>query len=654
MASPARRRFPRPPVKLACLACRSSRIRCDGQPNCANCVSRDKVCSYLPSRRGGPRVAREKRKTTPSSSSTTLDTPVRSEKPPALPALPTADASWDLSSEDDLFHQFMSLGQPGAGLRTVESSVAEMEHIFDRIFSAETTAAPPVEDVVPDLLQVYGTDEDILDAYYIFLHLYYPILPAPPPLRLPVYNRPLRTESAFRPSSPLGLAMSALLVLVPHPDVKQPATAEYARLRRNAAHSFAQAALDAVDADLELLDSSSDPARALCGRTAPIMRPAFHPLVPVDLEAILALVLLSVYEYAQRGNIRKMCNRAGQALTAAMSLSLHEMLEEDEYAEARRRTWWITYLTVCQGSIASGMPAAFNVYDPRFVTPYPEGWKLLIEAQQTILEATTFVHDLDQTIKSRFKASWISSRMTELDDQITGLVARCRHLASKPVVSSLDSPEAIALQTINAIAEIKLHSARIKVHRFCAFSDIPVFRQRHCDLKSECCGIQPDSNIATPPDDIPLPSIMVSDLPELEFSFSPHLSSKICLQSALNIVTLVDNLPYPNPDHAIPLTLPPYLSPHSRVEIPRMMPTFACCVMQASYAMLMLYLKARSKHASSSRDPDGPKDQSLAGFLNELQQNLRLVSKILANYAIASEALQGMKGEFFIFLFCLD
>lgn len=142
--------------------------------------------------------------------------------------------------------------------------------------------------------------------------------------------------------SPLSLAISALLVLIPHRDVKQPATAEYARLRRNAAHSFAQSALDAVEADLELLDSSSDPSRALCDGTAPIMRPALHPHVPVELEAILALVLLSVYEYAQRGNIRKMCNRAGQALTAAMSMSLHEMVEEGEYAEARRRAWWMT------------------------------------------------------------------------------------------------------------------------------------------------------------------------------------------------------------------------------------------------------------------------------------------------------------------------
>ncbi|KAF7117497.1 hypothetical protein CNMCM5793_006479 [Aspergillus hiratsukae] len=592
-------------------------------------------------KRGGARIPRNKRQSKSRPSASTVPTVDENDEGREEPT-PSVELSWNSNNEDDIFDHFMSLGRPGAGLRSVESSVAEMEHIFDHIFGAgnENPLFSESDEPASDLLQIYGSDEDILDAYYVFIHLYYPILP--PPERLPLYNRPLNVNSTFRPSSPLSLAVSAILVLIPHPEIKQPSTPEYTRLRRNVAHSFAQSALEAVEADLELLDSSSDPSRALSDGTQIIDRQPFHSKVPVPLEAVLALVILSVYEYAQRGNIRKMYNRAGQALTAAMSMSLHEMVEDDEYAEARRRAWWITYLTVCQGSIASGTPAAFNLYDPRFVTPYPEGWKLLIEAQQAILEATTFVHDLDQTVKSRFKASWISSRMTELDQQITNLLLLCRRSSLFLTVSPLDSPEKIASQTINQIAQIKLYSARIKVHRFCAFSDVPVFRKRHCDLQPECCGVE--SAIPSPPEDIPLPSIMKSDLPDLNFPFSSLSSSKICLQSALNIVTLVDNLPYPNPDHTIPLTLPPYLSNTSRVEIPRTMPTFACCVMQASYAMLMLYLKARSKHANSPEDLGSTKGLS-TGFLTELQQNLRLVSKILANYAIAAEALQGMKEE---------
>lgn len=164
----------------------------------------------------------------------------------------------------------------------------------------------------------------------------------PRPARLPVYNRPLREKSTFHPSSPLSLAIASLLVLIPHPDEKDPSRPEYVKLRRDTAHSFAQAALEAVEVDSELVASSSDPSSALSEGVPQLDRDPFHPFVPVCLESVLALLLLSVYEYAQRGNINKMRNRAGQALTTAMSISLHETVEEDEFAEAKRRAWWMT------------------------------------------------------------------------------------------------------------------------------------------------------------------------------------------------------------------------------------------------------------------------------------------------------------------------
>ena len=53
--------------------------------------------------------------------------------------------------------------------------------------------------------------------------------------------------------------------------------------------------------------------------------------------------MLSTYEYAQRGNIAKMRNRAGQAVNAAMDLGLHAKGNEEGYhAESNRRTWWMT------------------------------------------------------------------------------------------------------------------------------------------------------------------------------------------------------------------------------------------------------------------------------------------------------------------------
>ena len=62
--------------------------------------------------------------------------------------------------------------------------------------------------------------------------------------------------------------------------------------------------------------------------------------------------------------------------------------------------------------------------------------------------------------------------------------------------------------------------------------------------------------------------------------------------------------------------------------------------------MLMVYMKARPMHSNGTDALDSSKGRAWIGLVNELQQNLRVVSKTLANYAIASEALRGMKGMF--------
>jgi hypothetical protein len=72
-------------------------------------------------------------------------------------------------------------------------------------------------------------------------------------------------------------------------------------------------------------------------------RAQFHPRVPLSLESILALLVLTVYEYAQRGNMTKMRARAGQALVMALDMGLCDKEDgRERYAEARRRAWWMT------------------------------------------------------------------------------------------------------------------------------------------------------------------------------------------------------------------------------------------------------------------------------------------------------------------------
>lgn len=98
-----------------------------------------------------------------------------------------------------------------------------------------------------------------------------------------------------------------------------------------------------IEADGELIDSVTDPSQALNYAQPTINRPPFHPRAPVELESILALLVLSIYEYAQRGNMMKMRYRAGQAWVLAMNLGLNAHgPEQDEFTEARRRAWWMT------------------------------------------------------------------------------------------------------------------------------------------------------------------------------------------------------------------------------------------------------------------------------------------------------------------------
>lgn len=107
------------------------------------------------------------------------------------------------------------------------------------------------------------------------------------------------------------------------------------------AQCFAQTAFETIENDDELLDSAIEPPKALSDDHERPTRPPFHPSVPVELEGIITLDILSVYEYAQRGNLKKMQSRAGSAISRAMDLSLHQC-GAGEQSEVKRRVWWMT------------------------------------------------------------------------------------------------------------------------------------------------------------------------------------------------------------------------------------------------------------------------------------------------------------------------
>lgn len=213
-------------------------------------------------------------------------------------------------------------------------------------------------------------------------------------------------------------------------------------------------------------------------------------------------------------------------------------------------------------------------------------------------------------------------------------------------------------------------SARIKVHRYCAFLDLPIFSAKHCDLRAKPAGGEfdqettnslsfcsyspllsnPTSSSASSSPPFPSSHSTPSSNGDLGlwatvspgggnsgFPFSSHVSSKISLQAALNVAQAFDDLPYPNPSGQQQPQPPPYLlSPTSVVPAPRTMPSFACCAMQCAYALLMVRDRARAAGAPTPL---------VAGLLGVLNRGLASISATLENYSSAFEALGGMRGE---------
>ncbi|KAH8811026.1 hypothetical protein F5884DRAFT_668838 [Xylogone sp. PMI_703] len=516
-----------------------------------------------------------------------------------------------------------------------------------------------------------------LNAYYFYIHQYFPVLPPPEPHQIVdnVQSGSRRSADAifnsikpeFEPSSPLSLAISANLALIPHPDDPDPTSPESVLARRAQAHAFSQSALESIEIESELVNSTTHPEDALSSGPPSITRKPFHPQVRLENESVIAFLLLSTYEYGQRGNINKMCTRAGQALVAAMGLGLHARGDaEDFFAESDRRVWWTTYVCVCQGFILSNTSPTILLYDPRFTTvrptfsPDPESWTMFLQAQQAIVSATQFVIDLQETLRLKGDITPLWKTMLELESRIEQLINKTDDWVPDTFTTST---ELGVTESLRIMARIKLNSARIKVHRYCAFSDRPIFTKKHCDLaySSDPTMSKDDLSLLCnctaiyPPPVYPVDDLSIS--PSSTYSsgspvsnnnfgilpFSSHYSAKICLKSAFNIARSFKNLPYP-PSMGMYSSGGLRLPSQRPMELPRMVPVFACCAMQSTYAMVMLSYKMQTLGLMGPVD-DGTNARAKK-LLAQLRDGLQLVLNALKNYSIAYEALGGMRGEY--------
>ncbi|KFY10206.1 hypothetical protein V492_05135 [Pseudogymnoascus sp. VKM F-4246] len=517
-------------------------------------------------------------------------------------------------------------------------------------------------------VRAYKTDADMLDAYYVYCHAYFPILP--PPIQLPV-DRPVALGSLTGhngPSTPLSLALSAVLALVPLHDDPDPKGEKSTWNRRIQAHKFAQASFGALDNESELLDSRINPRDALSNANPGAHRAPFHRDLPLDLEASIAYILLSVYEYGQRGNVKKMLNRSGQALVLALDSKLYSPIE-DQFVEARRRVWWAVYTNVCDAAIISNTDAAIDIRDPKFTASYPtiaadpEAFQFFIQCQQAILDASNYSNDLNAIVKSGGDPSVLHMRTLEIESRLESLeqIADAwfdKTLSNLPVASS----EAVVAKTLRSIGRIKINSSRIKLHRYYAFMNTPIFSKVHCGLpvkptntstltsnglynilahdpSSQLQPGQPGSGLSRI-DTRGLPISIPSPIMDSNLSSTVSYSANIAHKAALAIADSMHAIPYPNPSGHVDKS--GFLSTPLSSLPPRSMPSFMCCAVMGAYVLAMLTYKLRDAQLETS-NPDIC--LALSAYEDALRHGLGHILTGLENYAIAFEAIDGMREE---------
>ncbi|KAB8238130.1 Zn(II)2Cys6 transcription factor [Aspergillus alliaceus] len=593
------------PVKAACLACRSSKTRCDGQHPCKPCFERNRGCFYRPSRRGGPRRSTKNDKEVrrmsvpcssissshPSNSGGVLNTHQTSHIPG------TGDPDSAHETDPSLRHII--------GLLTPFSGEQNLSVDPGLLWSSQDTG--PSSEIENPVLRVYTSEEDIANAYYIYIHPYLSLLPPPVEPQYedkPKVFQPPPAEAGtvdqsclpYWPMSSLTLALSAILSLIPPPQDMHPSGECHVWMRRSYARLYAQAALNSAEKEIDDLVT-----HRISDTNSYSQRVSLHCEVPFQLHPVLALIALSIYEYCQYGNVSRMRTRANQAITTAMDLGLHRL--DSTALEAQRRAWWSAVSTLYHTSVVQVSSPIITAHDPRITTPYPvlkasidgpDPWPLLLKAQEAFLSVSDVLEALGLVHKVSTEPEDLPKRIYQLDSHIMSLAAESEFYMG---LTRKNDAEGLATQCMGSIAYVVLHSARIRLHRFRAFMDIPLFVEKHCDLTAIN-------------DKTPYPEVSAHF--EAMFPFTEQQSSIKCLKSSLAVARAFRNLPCPEPSsltespdtHAPSSTTEAPTIHHaaptaaSAMKSPGTIPFFKCAAMQASYSLFMLIHRIRAAIAS--------------------------------------------------------
>ncbi|KAL4820361.1 hypothetical protein BDW67DRAFT_94567 [Aspergillus spinulosporus] len=575
------------PVKLACLPCRASKIRCNGQDPCSNCISHGEECRYQPSRRGGarrgPAAAEELAKKRVQRRAGKFAADSFGKEPDIQGQLCHHHSQGNASTSNAPLP--MSPAESGLQPSNKESySIGNFSPLGGIPCEFLGPVDPPVR-----ALRAYCCYQDLINAYYIFIHPYFPLLPPPVVVQYEDKCVGLEVRSAYAnasilpywPTSPLGLALAAILTLIPPAGDFHSADDGAAALRRSYADLYVRSAM-------ESLEDSIKPSTHTNLASGP--RSTLHHAIPQKMEPVQALALLSLYECCQRGNASKMRLRTNQALTAAMDLSLHTETAQTGCLDAHRRCWWAIMFLVYHSSIMTASPPLITVDDIRITTMFPEfrgcrePWPLLMKAQASLLRSCCIGRELTQEPRAGQSLSFsIREEIQALDSSILDLAAEAD---SFRCVTNYQGAEADASRNLWAISSALIHTSRLTLHRVRAFPESPSILDAPLDLLTLDASRIPSG---------PIENFQLSTSPTGEvdshFPFTEQESIKICLHSSLVVSRVFRRLPSPNPsysDSTVDVTDAVPWTSWRPLSSPRSIPYMTSCQLQSFYTLAMV------------------------------------------------------------------
>ncbi|KAH1272476.1 hypothetical protein KXX16_001326 [Aspergillus fumigatus] len=477
-------------------------------------------------------------------------------------------------------------------------------------------------------IRVYRCDQDLINAYYIFIHPYFPCLPPPAASQYEDTHevlsiRPIDANPSilpYWPASSLGLAIAAILVLIPplsgkpH-DATQGDDDNTVKLRRSYADLFARSALESLEESLVPPFNVNSANHSL--------QSTLHPEIPQKMEPVLALELLSLYECCHRMNVSKMRLRANQALTVAMDLSLHTQDQWTGCLDAQRRCWWATIFLVYLSSIMSSAVPIITFDDSRITTVFPEfrgcrePWPLLVNAEVVLLRSCQIGRQLIRENSNNESIPRPDQGLPHsIGEEIRALDALILELAAEAdrflCVTNYQGPEADASRNLWAISNALIHTARITLHRTRAFLDPPVLLDQHCDVLATETSSSYSSSSSTTTSSQPTTQRRQLSTPRAAeissfFPFTEEQSVRICLHSALVVSRVFRRLPSPDPTYSdmghadvVVVGRPQASCWRPKLASPRSIPYMACFQLQSFYILAMVLWRIRTAMCSGN------------------------------------------------------